>query len=157
MCLYICVYVYIYLNCLLVDLQCCEDWLQWSFSPALLITPVLSSDNDLGEDSLRPSQLLGLQAETWNGLHCSATDRPPSFAVGEGLPPHGPTPRLLNGAGVSPPAGPEPGACWPLPGLWPGGSTYNRLPLVPRGVPEANPSSWPGSGPSVRAALSLPK
>ena len=85
-------------------------------------------------------------------------DRPPSFAVGEGLPPQGPTPRLLNGVGVSPPAGPEPGACWPSPRpvAW-GGSMYNRLPLGPRGVLEANLSPWPGSGPAVPAALSLPE
>lgn len=131
--------VYIYLFELLVDLQCCEDWFQWSFSPALLITtPVLSSGNDLGEDSLRPSQLLGLQAETWNGLDCSATDRPPSFAVGEGLPPQGPTPRLLNGAGVSPPAGPEASRALSLAcGL--GGVYLQSAPSSPAGSPGGRP------------------
>lgn len=72
-------------------------------------------------------------------------DRPPSFAVGEGLPPQGPTPRLLNGVGVSPPAGPEPGACWPSPRPVAWGGVYvqsapSRPTRSPGGQPE--PLAW---------------
>lgn len=73
---------------------------------------VLSSDNDLGEDSLRPSQLLGLQAETWNGLDCSATDRPPSFAVVEGL-----KNKVLASSRSADPQAPEWSRC--VPAGWP--------------------------------------
>ena len=167
MCMSVCIYLF---ELLLVDLQCCEDWFQWSFSPALLIsTPVYCHlTMTLGKTPCVPhncwasKQRPGMasiaqpqtdpQASRWlrgSRMKCS--------------PPHvPPTPKPLNGAGVSPLAGPEPRACWPLPrspGLWPGGSACDPLPLVLPGVPEADqaPSPTPptphpphaGGGPAV--------
>lgn len=147
----VCIYLF---ELLLVDLQCCEDWFQWSFSPALLIsTPVYCHlTMTLGKTPCVPhncwasKQRPGMasiaqpqtdpQASRWlrgSRMKCS--------------PPHvPPTPKPLNGAGVSPLAGPEPRACWPLPrspGLWPGGSACDPLPLVLPGVPEADQAPSP--------------
>lgn len=158
--MYVCIYLF---ELLLVDLQCCEDRFQWSFSPALLITtPVYYLTMTLGKAPCVPhncwasKQRPGMasiaqpqtdpQASRWlrgSRIKCS--------------PPHvQPTPKPLNGAGVSLPAGPEPRACWPLPcspGLWPGGSACDLLPLVLPGVPEADrapPLPPPaGGGPAV--------
>ena len=162
--MYVCIYLF---ELLLVDLQCCEDWFQWSFSPALLITtPVYYHlTMTLGKTPCVPHNCWASKQRPGMASIAQPQTDPSSFAVGEELK------NKVFASSLADPQAPERSGCprpqlaqslgraglyCVLPGLWPGWSAFNPLPLVPRGVPEADRAPptppCPGGGPAVPSA-----
>lgn len=144
--MYVCMYLF---ELSFVDLQCCEDWFQWTFSPPLLITtPVYYHlTMTLGETPCVPHNCWASKQRPGMASIAQPQTDPSSFAVGE---------ELKNKVFASSPADPQApersgcarpwlaqslgraGLSCALPGLWPGRSAFDPLPLVPRGVLEAD-------------------